>query len=153
MRVSAFLPPEHLRDIAEDVPTEYACVEAGGDADGGSRHVRHRSVAGLSVPLPFLLHSYLPAPPLSLPLRYEDALKLYNGILEKDSTCAEIWRRKVAVLKAQKDVDGAIKEMNEYLKVYVIYQVELAFCQHSLCVSAVWVLSFRLSWDSKQSPC
>ena len=50
---------------------------------------------------------------------YDDALKLYNDILQKEPTCAEIWRRKVAVLKAQRDVDEAIKEMNEYLKVFM----------------------------------
>ena len=72
----------------------------------------------LPLPLPVLpsgpsLCSSLPLPPL----RYDDALDLYESILRKESTCAEIWRRKVAVFKAQRDIDRAIKEMNEYLKV------------------------------------
>ena len=69
----------------------------------------------VNTPRPYITSLVLPLPSF----RYDDALKLYNDILQKEPTCAEIWRRKVAVLKAQRDVDEAIKEMNEYLKVYV----------------------------------
>ena len=46
-------------------------------------------------------------------------MEIYDEILEKDAMCSDVWKRKVAVYKARKDTGAALKELNEYLKVFV----------------------------------
>jgi tetratricopeptide (TPR) repeat protein len=50
---------------------------------------------------------------------FNKALVLYESILEKDQCREDIWKRKVAIFKAQGDTQEAIKELNEYLKVFI----------------------------------
>lgn len=51
--------------------------------------------------------------------RYEDALKLYDSILQHDESNSVIYKRKVAVLKAQNKIPEAIKELADYLKKFM----------------------------------
>ncbi|XP_054719635.1 ER membrane protein complex subunit 2-like [Uloborus diversus] len=51
--------------------------------------------------------------------RYEDALKLYESILQHDESNSVIYKRKVAVLKAQNKIPEAIKELSDYLKKFM----------------------------------
>ncbi|GIY94024.1 ER membrane protein complex subunit 2 [Caerostris extrusa] len=48
--------------------------------------------------------------------RYDDALKLYDSILQHDESNSVIYKRKVAVLKAQNKIGEAVKELTDYLK-------------------------------------
>jgi len=51
--------------------------------------------------------------------RFDDALKLYDSILQHDESNSVIYKRKVAVLKAQNKVADAIKELTDYLKKFM----------------------------------
>lgn len=51
--------------------------------------------------------------------RYDDALKLLDSITKVDPTNSAARKRKVAVLKAQGKNVEAIKELVEYLKMFV----------------------------------
>ncbi|RXM27352.1 ER membrane protein complex subunit 2 [Acipenser ruthenus] len=50
--------------------------------------------------------------------RYDEALKMYNDILQDDSTNTAARKRKIAILKAQGKSTEAIRELNEYLEHY-----------------------------------
>ncbi|XP_055942275.1 ER membrane protein complex subunit 2-like isoform X2 [Argiope bruennichi] len=51
--------------------------------------------------------------------RYDDALKLYESILQHDESNSVIYKRKVAVLKAQNKISEAVKELTDYLKKFM----------------------------------
>ncbi|GIX95275.1 ER membrane protein complex subunit 2 [Caerostris darwini] len=51
--------------------------------------------------------------------RYDDALKLYDSILQHDESNSVIYKRKVAVLKAQNKIGEAVKELTDYLKKFM----------------------------------
>ncbi|KAK1172628.1 ER membrane protein complex subunit 2 [Acipenser oxyrinchus oxyrinchus] len=51
--------------------------------------------------------------------RYDEALKMYNDILQDDSTNTAARKRKIAILKAQGKNTEAIRELNEYLEQFV----------------------------------
>jgi len=51
--------------------------------------------------------------------RFDDALKLYESILQHDEANSVIYKRKVAVLKAQNKIPDAIKELSDYLKKFM----------------------------------
>ncbi|KAK6490852.1 ER membrane protein complex subunit 2 [Huso huso] len=51
--------------------------------------------------------------------RYDEALKMYNDILQDDSTNTAARKRKIAILKAQGKSTEAIRELNEYLEQFV----------------------------------
>lgn len=51
--------------------------------------------------------------------RYDDALKLYESILQHDESNSVIYKRKAAVLKAQNKIPEAIKELTDYLKKFM----------------------------------
>ena len=63
----------------------------------------------------------------------------------------------MAVLKAQQNVDGAIKEMNDYLKVYVklrcTYSVQHRLTLCSTAVVVVEILLGQLAEPSLRSIC
>ncbi|KAK9878919.1 hypothetical protein WA026_003743 [Henosepilachna vigintioctopunctata] len=50
---------------------------------------------------------------------YEGALKILNDIITVDSTNSSARKRKVAVLKAQNRIPDTIKELVDYLKIYM----------------------------------
>lgn len=50
---------------------------------------------------------------------YETALDILNGIIKVDETNSAAWKRKVAVLKAQGKTVDVVKELTEYLKVFM----------------------------------
>ncbi|MGH0136195.1 UNVERIFIED_CONTAM: hypothetical protein FKN15_060060 [Acipenser sinensis] len=52
------------------------------------------------------------------PIQYDEALKMYNDILQDDSTNTAARKRKIAILKAQGKSTEAIRELNEYLEHY-----------------------------------
>ena len=49
--------------------------------------------------------------------RYEEALVLYDGIMEEHPTCSAVWKRKISVLRAQNNVQDAVAELNKMLHV------------------------------------
>ncbi|XP_059829326.1 ER membrane protein complex subunit 2 isoform X2 [Hypanus sabinus] len=51
--------------------------------------------------------------------RYDDANKMYDGILQDDPTNTAARKRKIAILKAQGKTTEAIRELNEYLEQFV----------------------------------
>uniref|UniRef100_A0A8C3DCW6 ER membrane protein complex subunit 2 n=5 Tax=Neoaves TaxID=3078114 RepID=A0A8C3DCW6_CORMO len=51
--------------------------------------------------------------------RYEDAIQLYDRILQEDSTNTAARKRKIAIRKAQGKNLEAIRELNEYLEQFV----------------------------------
>ncbi|XP_013782710.1 ER membrane protein complex subunit 2-like [Limulus polyphemus] len=51
--------------------------------------------------------------------RYEEAMKLYDSILQTDEANSVIYKRKIALLKAQNRIPDAIKELTEYLKKFM----------------------------------
>ncbi|CAM5089009.1 unnamed protein product [Eretmochelys imbricata] len=51
--------------------------------------------------------------------RYDDALQLYDRILQEDSTNTATRKRKIAIRKAQGKNVEAIRELNEYLEQFV----------------------------------
>ncbi|KAL2084627.1 hypothetical protein ACEWY4_020145 [Coilia grayii] len=51
--------------------------------------------------------------------RYDDANKLYDSILQDDSTNTAARKRKISILKAQGKTAEAIRELNEYLEQFV----------------------------------
>ena len=55
--------------------------------------------------------------------RFDEALKLYEQVLEATPTNAAVWKRKVAVYKAQGRSVDAIKELTSLLEVYVLQVV------------------------------
>ena len=52
--------------------------------------------------------------------RYSDALDILESIIEKDETNAAPRKRKVTIYKSQGLISEAIKELTDYLKLYVI---------------------------------
>ncbi|XP_077990305.1 ER membrane protein complex subunit 2-like [Glandiceps talaboti] len=48
--------------------------------------------------------------------KFEEALEVYNDILEEDEANAVVRKRKVAIHKARKNIPLAIKELNEHVK-------------------------------------
>lgn len=52
--------------------------------------------------------------------RYDEALELLDSMIEDDETNASPRKRKIAILKAKGRTVEAIKELNEYLKKYVL---------------------------------
>ncbi|KAG8196762.1 hypothetical protein JTE90_014495 [Oedothorax gibbosus] len=51
--------------------------------------------------------------------RYDDALTLYDSILQHDESNSVIYKRKVSVLKAQNKIPEAVKELTDYLKKFM----------------------------------
>lgn len=51
--------------------------------------------------------------------RYDGAMKLYDSILQHDDSNSVIYKRKVAILKAQNKIPEAIKELTDYLKKFM----------------------------------
>lgn len=49
--------------------------------------------------------------------RYTEAETLYDDLLEAHPNCSAVWKRKVAVLKAQGKASDAIDELNQFLEV------------------------------------
>lgn len=54
---------------------------------------------------------------------YDDALKVLQSIIKKDETNSAARKRKVAIYKAQGWNSQAIKELTEYLKMFVDFTV------------------------------
>nr|CAG4638705.1 EOG090X0CGE [Cyclestheria hislopi] len=54
--------------------------------------------------------------------KYQDALDVLNSIIEKDETNAAPRKRKVAILKSQGKYVEAIKELSDYLKIFMADQ-------------------------------
>lgn len=54
--------------------------------------------------------------------RYDDALQLVDSIIKTDETNAAPRKRRVAILKAQGKTLDAIKELSDYLKVFMVDQ-------------------------------
>nr|BAN20759.1 conserved hypothetical protein [Riptortus pedestris] len=54
--------------------------------------------------------------------RYDDALQLVDSIIKTDETNAAPRKRRVAILKAQGKTLDAIKELTDYLKVFMVDQ-------------------------------
>lgn len=50
--------------------------------------------------------------------KYDEAIKIYNELLEEDETNALIRKRKIACLKAQNKFKDYIQELVSYLKIY-----------------------------------
>lgn len=48
--------------------------------------------------------------------RYDDALRILDAIIKKDSSNSAPRKRKIAILKAQGRYVEAVKELTEYLK-------------------------------------
>ncbi|UYV78641.1 EMC2 [Cordylochernes scorpioides] len=83
--------------------------------------------------------------------RYDDALKIYDSLLETDDSNCALYKRKIAVLRSQNKMGEAIKQLNEYLKKFVcdqegwaelcqLYQAEqdwskAGFCMEELIMS------------------
>ncbi|XP_067118789.1 ER membrane protein complex subunit 2-B-like [Centruroides vittatus] len=81
----------------------------------------------------------------------EDAIKVYDSILQHDESNSVIHKRKIAVLKAQNQIPEAIKELSDYLKKFMsdhegwmelcdLYLLEqdyskAAFCMEELILS------------------
>ncbi|VDM99571.1 unnamed protein product [Thelazia callipaeda] len=51
--------------------------------------------------------------------RYDSAAHLYEQLIESDPTNMSYRKRRIAVFKAQGDRQGAIRELNEYLKTFI----------------------------------
>lgn len=51
--------------------------------------------------------------------KYDDAVKIYDSLSDKDEANAIYWKRKIAILKAQGKTTEAIKELNSYLQVFL----------------------------------
>ncbi|MBO8619713.1 tetratricopeptide repeat protein, partial [Staphylococcus aureus] len=51
--------------------------------------------------------------------RYDDAIQLYDRILQEDPTNTAARKRKIAIRKAQGKTVEAIRELNEYLEQFV----------------------------------
>ncbi|XP_070533693.1 ER membrane protein complex subunit 2-like [Ptychodera flava] len=51
--------------------------------------------------------------------KWEEALEIYNDILEEDEANAVVRKRKVAIYKARKNIPGAIKELCEHVKKFM----------------------------------
>ncbi len=49
-------------------------------------------------------------------VRYEEAVELYEGILEAHPSCSAVWKRKVAIFKAQNKLQTAIEEIVKLLQ-------------------------------------
>ena len=47
--------------------------------------------------------------------RYDEAEDLYDSVLESHPSCSAVWKRKVAVLKAQNKMQEAIDELSKLL--------------------------------------
>ncbi|RWS10315.1 ER membrane protein complex subunit 2-like protein [Dinothrombium tinctorium] len=56
---------------------------------------------------------------LELRERYEDALKVYDDMIKKDESNSILYKRKIAILIAQRKIPEAIREMSEYLKKFM----------------------------------
>lgn len=54
--------------------------------------------------------------------RYDDALDILNGIIKKDETNAAPRKRKVTIYKSQGMIIEAIKELTDYLKIFMADQ-------------------------------
>ncbi|XP_064250809.1 ER membrane protein complex subunit 2 isoform X2 [Anomalospiza imberbis] len=63
--------------------------------------------------------------------RYDDAIQLYDRILQEDSTNTAARKRKIAIRKAQGKNLEAIRELNEYLEHYA----KAAFCLEELMMT------------------
>ncbi|KAM7317030.1 hypothetical protein ACRRTK_023332 [Alexandromys fortis] len=63
--------------------------------------------------------------------RYDDAIQLYDRILQEDPTNTAARKRKIAIRKAQGKNVEAIRELNEYLEHYA----KAAFCLEELMMS------------------
>lgn len=51
--------------------------------------------------------------------RFDDALKMYDKILDLEPANTAAHKRKIAILKAENKIPDAIKELNEYLKKFM----------------------------------
>uniref|UniRef100_A0A0N4UIQ9 ER membrane protein complex subunit 2 n=1 Tax=Dracunculus medinensis TaxID=318479 RepID=A0A0N4UIQ9_DRAME len=51
--------------------------------------------------------------------RYDDAFHIYEQLIESDPTNMSCRKRKIAILKAKGEKQEAIRELNEYLKVFL----------------------------------
>ncbi|XP_029779580.1 ER membrane protein complex subunit 2 isoform X2 [Suricata suricatta] len=63
--------------------------------------------------------------------RYDDAIQLYDRILQEDPTNTAARKRKIAIRKAQGKNVEAIRELNEYLEHYA----KAAFCLEELMMT------------------
>lgn len=56
---------------------------------------------------------------LELRERYDEALKVYDDMIRADESSAILYKRKVAILVAQRKISEAVKELTEYLKKFM----------------------------------
>jgi predicted Zn-dependent protease len=56
---------------------------------------------------------------LELRDRFDDALKLYDDMIRKDETNSALYKRKIAILIAQKKIAEAIQGLTDYLKKFM----------------------------------
>lgn len=77
--------------------------------------------------------------------RYEEALKTYEAMIRKDEANSVLYKRKIAILIAQKRTPEIIKELSEYLKKFMndteawlelcdIYIQEQAYTKAAFCM-------------------
>ncbi|XP_032815121.1 ER membrane protein complex subunit 2 [Petromyzon marinus] len=77
--------------------------------------------------------------------KYDEANKLYDEIIQEDDANTAARKRKIAILKAQGKVAEAVKELNEYLKLFVadqeawqeladLYVSELEYSKAAFCL-------------------
>lgn len=52
-----------------------------------------------------------------LPPSYDQAMELYDEVLEKNPTHVAVWKRKVAVHRARGEIAEAVKELTQLLDV------------------------------------
>lgn len=67
----------------------------------------------------YIIKIHLNIPQLLFLFRYSDALDILDSIIKKDETNAAPRKRKVTIYKSQGMIIEAIKELTDYLKVYV----------------------------------
>ncbi|XP_014287030.1 ER membrane protein complex subunit 2 [Halyomorpha halys] len=66
--------------------------------------------------------------------RYDDALNLLDSIIKRDETNAAPRKRRVAILKAQGKIVEAIKDLSDYLKIFMVDQEAWQeLCELYLC--------------------
>lgn len=77
--------------------------------------------------------------------RYEEALKTYDAMIKKDEANSILYKRKIAILIAQKRTPEIIKELSEYLKKFMndteawlelcdVYIQEQAYSKAAFCM-------------------
>jgi len=56
---------------------------------------------------------------LELRERFEDAIQVYDEMIKKDESNSLLYKRKIAILIAERQIPDAIKELTEYLKKFM----------------------------------